>query len=96
MDDVIRRHPDRVPVQIHDESDFDVDRKKYLIPKDMSLRDFITYIRKRIKLRPCEALFIIMGDILPPISSTFGDLYREHADDDKLLYIILKKESTFG
>tara|TARA_R110002074_G_scaffold149819_1_gene302570 strand:+ start:1333 stop:1623 length:291 start_codon:yes stop_codon:yes gene_type:complete len=96
MEEVVRRHPDRVPVKIDEESDIDIDRRKYLIPRTMTLGDFVTYLRKRIKLEPSEAVFILIGGVLPPISSTFETLYITHVSKDRLLRILLKKENTFG
>ena len=96
MDNVLHKYPDRVPVIVDDESDFHIDRRKYLIPRDMTLGNFVSYIRKRVKIKGSDAMFIIIGDILPPISSTFETLYTAHSSEDKLLHIVLKKENTFG
>jgi len=96
MEDVLRRYPDRVPVKVDEQSDFDMDRRKYLIPRDMTMSNFIRYIRNRIEIKKSEAVFVIINDVLPPVSSTFDSIYREHASIDKLLHITLKKENTFG
>jgi len=96
MDEVLRRHPNRVPVKIDEESDFDIDRRKYLIPRDMTLGTFVTYLRNRVKLNNSEAMFVLIEGILPPVSATIETLYITHVRDDRLLHIILKKENTFG
>lgn len=96
MEEVLRKYPDRVPVIIDEQSDFTIDRKKYLIPREMTLGNFSAYIRKQIHLEKSEAMFILINGVLPPISSTIETLYIMHVKEDRLLHIILKKENTFG
>lgn len=96
MDEVLRRHPDRIPVIIDEKSDFDIDRRKYLIPRDMTIGNFVTYIRNRIKISKHEAMFVLVKGVLPPVSATIETLYVTHVSEDRLLHIILKKENTFG
>lgn len=96
MDEFLRRHPNRLPVKIDEESDVGIDRRKYLIPREMTLGNFITYLRTRVELEHHEAMFVLIGGILPPISSTIETLYIEHVGEDRLLRIVLKKENTFG
>ena len=36
----------------------DIDKKKYLVPCDLTVGQFVYVIRKRIKLKPEKALFI--------------------------------------
>jgi GABA(A) receptor-associated protein len=96
MEEVIRRHPNRVPVKIDENSDFDIERRKYLIPRDMTLGNFVSYLRKHIKINKHEAMFVLIDGILPPVSATFESLYITHVNEDRLLHIILKRENTFG
>lgn len=96
MEEVLRKYPDRIPVIIDEQSDFTIDRKKYLIPREMTLGNFSAYIRKQIHLENSEAMFILINGVLPPISSTIETLYIMHVSEDRLLHIILKKENTFG
>ena len=77
-------------------SDFDLERRKYLIPKDITLGNFVTYIRKCIKLNKNEAMFVLVKGVLPPVSATMETLYSTHVNDDRLLHLVLKKENTFG
>ena len=54
------KYPDRVPVicEKADRSDIpDIDKKKYLVPADLTVGQFHYVIRKRIKLAPEKALF---------------------------------------
>ena len=44
----------------------DIDKKKYLVPGDLTAGQFVYVIRKRIKLSPEKAIFIFVNNILPP------------------------------
>lgn len=96
MEEVLRRYPDRIPVNIDKESDFDINRRKYLIPKDMTIAQFSIYIRNRLKLKPSEALFTLIGGVLPPNSCDFGTLYNTRNSTDNMIHVVLKRENTFG
>lgn len=100
MESILSRYPDRVPVRI-DRSETtnvpDIDKHKYLVPLDMTLGQFVYVIRKRIHLNETQAIFVFVNNtILPSTSSTMGQLYNEHKNDDNLLYIKYSGENTFG
>jgi len=54
----------------------DLDKKKYLVPSDLTVGQFYFLIRKRIELRPEDALFFIVNSVVPPASATMGSLYQ--------------------
>jgi GABA(A) receptor-associated protein len=45
-----------------------IDKKKYLVPQDLSIGQFMYVVRKRIKISPEKAVFIFVDGILPPVS----------------------------
>merc|ERR1712013_497700 len=54
-----RKYPDRVPVIVEKSPKArigDLDKKKYLVPSDLTVGQFYFLIRKRISLRPEDAL----------------------------------------
>lgn len=53
----------------------DLDKKKYLVPSDLTVGQFYFLIRKRIHLRPEDALFFFVNNVIPPTSATMGNLY---------------------
>lgn len=53
----------------------DLDKQKYLVPSDLTVGQFYFLIRKRIHLRPEDALFFFVNNIIPPTSATMGSLY---------------------
>jgi GABA(A) receptor-associated protein len=74
----------------------DLDKKKYLVPNDLTVGQFYFLIRKRIQLRAEDALFFFVDNVVPPTSATMGALYQEHADEDRFLYIAYSDESVYG
>ena len=96
---VMRKYPGRVPVVIRPKNDKTplIDKEKYLVPRDMSVAQFVVIIRKHIKLKSSEAIFIFVNNTLPPNSGKIGDIYDEHRDFlDHMLYTTYNMENTFG
>jgi len=93
------KYPDRVPVicEKADRSDIpDIDKKKYLVPADLTVGQFQYVIRKRIKLAPEKALFVFCANTIPPTASLMSTVYEEQKDEDGFLYVQYSGESTFG
>ena len=93
------KYPDRIPVicEKSDRSDIpDIDKKKYLVPADLTVGQFIYVIRKRIKLPPERAIFIFVNNVIPPTAHLMSTIYEEQKDEDGFLYITYSGENTFG
>ena len=59
-----------------DRSDIpDIDKKKYLVPADLTVGQFHYVIRKRIKLAPEKALFLFCSNSIPPNGKTVAVIY---------------------
>ena len=43
----------------------DIDKRKFLVPNDISVAQFMWIIRKRIQLPSEKALFLFVGKVLP-------------------------------
>jgi GABA(A) receptor-associated protein len=96
---ILIKYPDRVPIICEKALGSDVpeiDKKKYLVPKDITIGQFIHIIRQRIKLSQEQALFIFVNNVIPATSSSMSSVYESHKDDDGFLYIVYASENTFG
>ena len=60
------------------------------------MQQLIFIIKKRIKIKDSEAIFIYINDKLPPSSSYISDIYNSERDEDGFLYINYSTENTFG
>uniref|UniRef100_A0A493TG51 GABA type A receptor associated protein like 1 n=1 Tax=Anas platyrhynchos platyrhynchos TaxID=8840 RepID=A0A493TG51_ANAPP len=64
-----KKYPDRVPVIVEKAPKArvpDLDKRKYLVPSDLTVGQFYFLIRKRIHLRPEDALFFFVNNTIPP------------------------------
>lgn len=94
-----RKYPDRVPVIVEKAPKTriaDLDKKKYLVPSDLTVGQFYFLIRKRIHLRPEDALFFFVNNSIPPTSATMGTLYNDHHEEDFFLYVAYSDENVYG
>jgi len=93
------KYNDRVPVIVERAEKSDaptLDKKKYLVPADLTVGQFVYVIRKRIKLSAEKAIFIFVNNVLPPTAALMSAVYEEHKDEDGFLYVTYSGENTFG
>jgi len=96
---VINKYPDRIPIiceKIEKSNVDEIDKKKYLVPADLTCGQFIFVIRKRLKMKSEKAIFLFINGIIPPTSETISNLYHKYKDKDGFLYITYASENVFG
>src|SRR5687768_14095576 len=80
---VRERHPDRLPViceKIDGSNIADLDKNKFLVPSDLTVGQFVLVVRKRVMLEPEKAVFLFIGESVPPNGAQMSDLYAKHKD----------------
>lgn len=99
-DKIRKKHPDRIPIIVEkcdNNKDIpNIDKKKYLVPKELTVGQFQYVIRKRIKLDSQKALFFFINKKIPPTSELLTSVYEKNKDEDGFLYINYTGENTFG
>lgn len=95
---ILSKYPDRIPIicETRDKDKLVLDKHKYLVQSDTSVGQFIYVLRKRLKLKPEEAIFMFINNALPPTSELLQKIYQEQRDEDGFLYCVIASESTFG
>ena len=97
---ILKKHPERIPVIVckncKEGTLPDIDKQKYLVPKELTLGQFVYIIRKRIKLDSNQALFVLINNSLQPTNRLLEDIYSDAKDEDGYLYIVYSSENTFG
>ena len=98
---IFKKYPDRIPVCVYKNKGAtntpDIDKEKYLVPYDLTVGQFLYVIRKRIKLKPEEALYIYFDGNLVNTSVTIKEIYTMYKDkEDDMLYAVYSTENTFG
>ncbi|KAL8224789.1 hypothetical protein R6Q57_017346 [Mikania cordata] len=97
--DIIARYPDRLPVVVERYTKTDLpemEKKKYLVPRDMSIGQFIHILSGRLHLAPGKALFVFVQNTLPQTSNLIESVYESFKDEDGFLYMCYSSEKTFG
>ena len=75
----------------------DIDRKKYLVPMDLSIANFMYVIRKRLRVSPDKGIYLFVNDhLMPTTSALVSQYYEQYKDADGFLYVAYSGESTFG
>ena len=96
---VLSKYPDRIPIIVERSkkcSFNDIDKSKYLVPKDMTMGQFTYIIRKRIKLDPSQTIFISVNGTLSSSTEIVSNVYDDKKDEDGFLYVNYTNENTFG
>ena len=96
---IMNKYQSRIPVIVEKSKDCplnDIHKKKYLVPKDLKMSQFIYIIRKKINMKSSESIFLMTNHSLCPSNSFLIDIYEKNADKDGFLYITYTSENTFG
>lgn len=94
---IIEKYHDRIPCIVEsNNNNLILDKNKFLVPNDITVGQFIYVLRKRVHIKPEEALFLFVNNTIPPSSRMLNELYTEHKDEDNFLYFTLSSENTFG
>ncbi|KAM0984662.1 hypothetical protein EV2_012440 [Malus domestica] len=96
---IISKYPDRVPVILERYSRTDLpemEKKKFLVPRDMSVGQFMHILSSRLHLTPGKALFVFVKNTLPQTASRMDSIYETYKEDDGFLYMCYSSEKTFG
>ena len=94
---ILSKYPDRVPIIVEKiDNAPDIDKRKYLVPHDFTMGQFLYVIRKRIKMESYEALFVYIDNKLVPTAHLISNVYNNNKDRDGFLYVSYGVENTFG
>ncbi|XP_075901767.1 gamma-aminobutyric acid receptor-associated protein-like 2 [Nelusetta ayraudi] len=96
---ICTKYPERVPViveKVPGANIVGIDKRKYLVPADITVAQFLMIIRRRIQLPQEKALFMMVGSVVPTYSITMGTMYEQEKDEDGFLYVAYSGENTFG
>lgn len=95
-------YPDKIPI-ICETKQYDshlgkLDKIKYIVMHDLTVGQFMYVIRKRLKVPPEKAIFLLVNEnIIPPTAELIGSIYSKYKDkDDSMLYFWISSENFFG
>ena len=106
------KHSDRVPVicermESNNTSLPLLQKKKYLVPADLTMGQFMYFIRKQLNsafnintsingLGSEVALFLFINGRILSNGLSLGNVYNIHKNEDGFLYVCYTSENTFG
>jgi GABA(A) receptor-associated protein len=98
---IIKKYPDRIPIICERSTSSgndcpQIDKKKFLVPYDFTIGQFLFMIRKRMQLPPEKALFLFVNNVFYNSYQLLSNIYETEKDEDGFLYIIYASENTFG
>ena len=97
---ILAKYPDRKPIICEKASNQidlpSIDKRKYLVPNDLTIGQFVYVIRKRMKLNPEQALCLFINYKMLSSTEHMGQIYHKEKDNDGFLYIKYYKENVFG
>jgi GABA(A) receptor-associated protein len=96
---ILSKHPERIPIICCKSLNSNVpilDKHKYLVPRDLTLGQFIYIIRTRLKLDKEKGLYLFFNGIIPANNELITNIYDKYKDSDGFLYVYYTSENTFG
>lgn len=100
-DEILSKYPDRIPCILEKSSISsnelpNIDKQKFLVPGDLTMSQFMFVIRKRIKIKPEQAIFLFCNGEILLNQSQIKDIYNKYKKTDNYIYLEYSGESTFG
>ncbi len=103
---LLKRNPDRLPVICNPGNNSSLkplDKKKFLVPKDLTFFQFLYVLRSRLDntdLQYKDAIYLYIidknGKMFIPNNQIFASIYDEYKREDDCIYVYYDKEATFG
>lgn len=96
---IMKKYPTRIPIIVEKHkycSLPEIDKNKYLVDKDMTIREFLYVIRKKIQLDKSESIFLTINNKLFSSNDIVSKIYKNEKNEDGFLYIVYSSENTFG
>ena len=91
------KYPDRIPMIVDTKKELILDKNKYIVPKELTIGQFIYMLRKRINMNENNNIYMLCNNQLLVSSHTVAQVYSTNKDDkDGFLYIVIAVENTFG
>jgi GABA(A) receptor-associated protein len=98
---ILAKYPDRIPVVVarargSRSSLPELRRWKFLVPRDLTVGQFMYILRGHMTLSPEKALFLFIGNSLPLSTMRMVEAWKLHCAPDGALHVVCSAESTFG
>ena len=98
---ILEKYPDRVPVIVEraecSKNLTIIDKRKFLVPKELKMSQLLWVVRKRMSITRNQAIYLLSnsGRFFPG-TEQISTIYENDKDADGFLYIKYANENTFG
>ena len=99
IEKALKQNKDCIPVYIEPDSSVTtplIKKQKYMFSNGCTFDRLVYTIRKRVNLKPDQALFCFVNNTIPKNNSLISEIYKEHKNKDGVLVVVYSLESTFG
>lgn len=97
---ILLKYPDRICIYVEKAKSCkllsDLKKKKYLVPSNITMAQFIFVIRSKINVSNKTALFFHINNKSISSNSLMSELNDKYKDQDGFLYIKYTGENCFG
>ena len=93
---IMNKHSNCVPIIIDCKPNLNLTKKKYIVPKDLNIGQFMYTIKKKINVTENESIFLICNNTMINNTQMIINVYNKYHENDGFLYIILTLENVFG
>jgi len=97
---LLQKYPDRIPIIVEKKYKKKnlkkLTKNKLLVPKELTIGQLVYIIKKKIDIKPEEAIFLFINNKLPVVTDRIIDTYSMNKDKDGYLYVTYFNENTFG
>lgn len=74
-----------------------LDKSKYLVPQEITMSQFLTIIRNRMRISSNQTLYLLVNNrSMISLSLTLAEVYNEYAGTDGFLYVTYASQEVFG
>ncbi|EEB15221.1 microtubule-associated proteins 1A/1B light chain, putative [Pediculus humanus corporis] len=100
-DAIRKKFPTKVPIivdRFHKESNLpQLEKSKFLVPQEITMSQFVTIIRNRMKLGSNQAFYLLVNNrSMLSLSKTLSEVYKDHKEKDGFLYMTYASQEVFG
>lgn len=94
------KYPDKVFIYLEKNKNCkninEINKHKYLCPKDMLFSQFIYIVRKRLKMTNKQSIIFFINNSIPNPTSSMLEIYQKNKNIDGFVYIEYTGENFFG
>jgi hypothetical protein len=83
------KYPDKTPIIVN--TNLPLKKKKFLVENNMTIGEFIYFMRKQIKVKPDTGLFLFINNKIPVVSHKIIQY-----DQGNIIIANLETEKVFG